>query len=76
MFALAHTGIQSDIELGQVLEESFQNCGAEALLLSYIVSHFDVFEYRQEAWLFNKLANRFDDCVRGLTLVRERLLTQ
>lgn len=57
--------VQTTDELIRVGKESY-----------YIVSQFDVFEYRQEARLFNKLANRFDDCVRGLTLVRERLLTQ
>lgn len=41
----------------------------------YIVSQFDVFEHRQEARLFSKLADRFDDCVSGLAIVRERILT-
>jgi hypothetical protein len=57
--------VQTTDELIRVGKESY-----------YIVSQFDVFEYRQEARLFSNLANRFDDCVRGLALVRERLLTQ
>lgn len=57
--------VQTTDELIRVGKESY-----------YIVSQFDVFEYRQEARLFSNLSSRFDDCVRGLSLVRERLLTQ
>jgi hypothetical protein len=57
--------VQTTDELIRVGKESY-----------YIVSQFDVFEYRQEARLFSNLASRFDDCVRGLSLVRERLLIQ
>ena len=48
--------LQTTDELIRVGKESY-----------YIVSHFDVFEYRQEAWLFNKLANRFGGQTSSLT---------
>jgi hypothetical protein len=34
-----------------------------------VVSGFDVFEYRSQARLFFKLADRFEDCMRGLRLM-------
>ena len=34
----------------------------------YVVSQFDVFEYRSQARLFSKLSNKFEGCVRGLRL--------
>jgi hypothetical protein len=39
----------------------------------YIVSKFDVFEYAQAAPLFGKLAERFEDCVCGLNMVKNEL---
>ena len=39
----------------------------------YIVSQFNLFEYEQEAPLFARLAERFERCILGLTLVREEL---
>jgi hypothetical protein len=36
----------------------------------WIVSQFNVFEYAQEAPLFEKLADSFEGCVYGLTKVR------
>ena len=39
----------------------------------YIVSQFNLFEYEQEAPLFARLADRFERCILGLTLVREEL---
>lgn len=39
----------------------------------YIVSQFDLFEYEQEAPLFARLSDQFENCIRGLTLVREEL---
>lgn len=39
----------------------------------YIVSQFDLFEYEQEAPLFARLADQFENCILGLTLVREDL---
>ncbi len=42
----------------------------------YIVSQFDLFEYEQEAALFARLADRFEHCILGLTLVREELASR
>jgi len=39
----------------------------------YIVSQFDLFEYEQEAPLFARLSNQFENCILGLTLAREDL---
>ena len=39
----------------------------------YIVSQFNLFEYEEEAPLFARLADRFEQCILGLTLVREGL---
>ena len=39
----------------------------------FIVSQFNLFEYEQEAPLFARLAERFERCILGLTLVREEL---
>jgi len=39
----------------------------------YIVSKFDVFEYAQDAPLFAKLSDRFEDCVCGLNMVKNEL---
>lgn len=39
----------------------------------YIVSQFNLFEYEQEAPLFARLSDQFENCIRGLTLVREEL---
>src|SRR5206468_9005830 len=39
----------------------------------YIVSKFDVFEYAISAPVFAKLADRFEDCVCGLNMVKNEL---
>jgi len=39
----------------------------------YIVSQFNLFEYKQEAPLFARLSDGFERCLLGLTLVREEL---
>jgi hypothetical protein len=39
----------------------------------FIVSQFNLFEYEQEAPLFARLSDRFEQCILGLTLVREEL---
>lgn len=39
----------------------------------YIVSQFNLFEYEQEAPLFARLADGFERCILGLTLVREEI---
>ncbi|MGB6973698.1 MAG: hypothetical protein WBD67_03345 [Terracidiphilus sp.] len=39
----------------------------------FIVSQFNLFEYEQEAPLFARLADSFERCILGLTLVREDL---
>jgi hypothetical protein len=39
----------------------------------YIVSQFNLFEYEQEAPLFARLADDFERCILGLTMVREEI---
>jgi hypothetical protein len=39
----------------------------------YVVSQFNVFEYRREAPLFTRLSDQFERYVLGLALVREEL---
>lgn len=39
----------------------------------YIVSQFNLFEYEHEAPLFARLADSFERCILGLTLVHEEL---
>ncbi len=39
----------------------------------FIVSQFNLFEYEQEAPLFARLADSFEQCILGLTLAREEL---
>jgi hypothetical protein len=39
----------------------------------FIVSQFNLFEYEQEAPLFARLADRFERCIFGLTIVRDEL---
>uniref|UniRef100_A0A372IPQ0 Uncharacterized protein n=2 Tax=Paracidobacterium acidisoli TaxID=2303751 RepID=A0A372IPQ0_9BACT len=39
----------------------------------YIVSQFDLFEYKQEAPFFARLSEEFERCMYGLTKVREEL---
>ena len=39
----------------------------------FIVSQFNLFEYKDEAPLFARLSDRFEQCILGLTLVREEL---
>ena len=39
----------------------------------FIVSQFNMFEYKEEAALFARLSDRFEHCVLGLALMREEL---
>ena len=39
----------------------------------FIVSQFNLFEYEQEAPLFGRLADWFERCILGLTMVRDEL---
>jgi hypothetical protein len=39
----------------------------------YIVSQFNLFEYKKEAALFARLSERFESCILGLALIREDL---
>lgn len=39
----------------------------------YIVSQFNLFEYEEEAPLFARLADGFERCVLGLTMVRQEI---
>ena len=58
----AHSGESSFLEMVQTGKESY-----------YIVSQFDLFEYKQEAPLFARLSEEFEACMHGLTHVREEL---
>jgi len=57
-----HTGEAGIAELVRTGKESY-----------YIVSAFDLFEYRDEAPLFARLSEDFERCMFGLTKVREEL---
>jgi hypothetical protein len=57
-----HTGEAGVSELIRAGKESY-----------YIVSTFDLFEYRDEAPLFARLSEEFERCMFGLTKVREEL---
>jgi hypothetical protein len=46
------------------------NAGKESY---FIVSQFNIFEYEKEAPLFARLADGFERCILGLSLVREEL---
>jgi hypothetical protein len=57
-----HTGEAGVAELIRTGKESY-----------YIVSTFDLFEYRDEAPLFARLSEGFERCMFGLTKVREEI---
>ncbi|HKR26537.1 MAG TPA: hypothetical protein VJS11_03745 [Acidobacteriaceae bacterium] len=57
-----HSGESSFIEMVRTGKESY-----------YIVSQFDLFEYKEEAPLFSRLSEEFERCMHGLTYVREEL---
>lgn len=57
-----HSGDASFLEMVQTGKESYS-----------IVAAFDLFEYRDEAALFERLSLEFERCMRGLTHVREEL---
>jgi len=57
-----HSGESSFIEMVTAGKESY-----------YIVSQFDLFEYKEEAPLFARLSADFERCVDGLTHVRKEL---
>jgi hypothetical protein len=57
-----HTGDAGFVEMVKTGKESY-----------YIVSQFDLFEYRDEAPLFGRLSNQFERCMQGLKYVREEL---
>jgi hypothetical protein len=57
-----HSGAASFQEMVETGKESY-----------YIVSTFDLFEYRDEAALFARLSHDFERCMNGLTKVREEL---
>lgn len=57
-----HSGESSFLEMVRTGKESY-----------YIVSQFDLFEYRDEAPLFARLSQEFERCMRGLMRVREEL---
>lgn len=57
-----HTGDAGFLEMVKTGKESY-----------YIVSQFDLFEYRDEAPLFARLSDEFERCMYGLKRVREEL---
>jgi hypothetical protein len=57
-----HSGDASFVEMVKTGKESY-----------YIVSQFDLFEYRDEAPLFARLSDEFERCIYGLKHVREEL---
>lgn len=57
-----HTGEAGFAEIVKTGKESY-----------YIVSQFDLFEYRDQAPLFARLSDEFERCMHGLTRVREEL---
>lgn len=57
-----HSGTSSFLEMVRAGKESY-----------YIVSQFDLFEYRDEAPLFARLSGEFEHCMQGLARVREEL---
>ena len=57
-----HTGDAGFVEMVKTGKESY-----------YIVSQFDLFEYRDEAALFGRLSDEFERCMYGLKHVREEL---
>jgi hypothetical protein len=57
-----HSGSSSFLEMVATGKESY-----------YIVSQFDLFEYKFEAPLFGRLSDDFEACMHGLTFVREEL---
>lgn len=57
-----HTGDSSFVEMVKTGKESY-----------YIVSQFDLFEYRDEAPLFARLSGDFERCMHGLQHVREEI---
>jgi hypothetical protein len=57
-----HTGDSGFVEMVKTGKESY-----------YIVSQFDLFEYRDEAPLFGRLSDEFERCMDGLKHVREEL---
>ncbi len=57
-----HSGDSGFVEMVRAGKESY-----------YIVSQFDLFEYKLEAPLFGRLSEEFERCMYGLTRVREEL---
>lgn len=57
-----HSGESSFLEMVETGKESY-----------YIVSQFDLFEYKLEAPLFARLSEEFERCMHGLAFVREKL---
>jgi hypothetical protein len=57
-----HSGESSFVEMVKTGKESY-----------YIVSQFDLFEYRDEAPLFGRLSDEFERCMFGLKHVREEI---
>ncbi len=76
-YALFIAGMFLDVVESGPNPESDRAVLAELIQLGkesyYIVSQFNVFEYKEEAALFGRLSDRFEHCVLGLALLREEL---
>jgi hypothetical protein len=66
------TGSERRLRLHKPSLDELIRAGKESY---YIVSHFNLFEYEQEAALFARLSDRFERCILGLTLIREEFAT-
>jgi hypothetical protein len=74
-YSLFHTGMYPElIHLGTDLDgQSYLEMVQVGKDSYYVVSQFNVFEYAEDAPLFEKLAESFERCVYGLSKVRTAL---
>jgi hypothetical protein len=74
-YALFFTGMYPDSmqRWGQQDRDNFYHMVQAGKESYYIVSQFDLFEYKQEAPFFGRLAGSFESCIYGLNMVRGEL---
>jgi hypothetical protein len=72
-FALFSTGMYPESTHKYAADVTFAELVQRGKESYFIVSQFDLFEYADEASLFFKLHESFDNCRLGLTRVREEL---
>ena len=74
-YTLFFTGMypESMHRWGQQDRENFYEMVQAGKESYYIVSQFDLFEYKQEAPFFGRLAGSFEACIYGLNMVRGEL---